>query len=54
MWEIDITDIKFYYLGSNFRQSPDDVGEFRLEKREEVEIRFDHIHPMTALTVIGK
>ena len=37
-----------------FKQSQNDIGEFRLEKREEVEIRFDNVHPLTLLTVIGK
>ena len=41
-------------LGTSFRQSQNDVGEFRLEKRNEIELRFDHIHPLSLLTIAGK
>ena len=45
---------KNFILGASFKQSPNDIGEFRLEKREEIEVRFDNVHPLTLLTIVGK
>ena len=42
------------YSGARFKNSQDDVGDFRLDKKLEYEIQFDQVSPLTVLTFVGK